>query len=62
MIISFQHTSLRDVFHIDLSASLKQTRGCVVIQFTMCWAAGLCQGLEGTDPAVCETRWWARCC
>lgn len=35
MIISFQHTTLCDVFHIDLSASLKQTREWIVTQFTI---------------------------
>lgn len=35
MILAFQHSILRDVFHTDLSASLKQTRGWTVIQFTM---------------------------
>lgn len=35
MIISFQRSALCDVFHVDLSASLKQTREWIVVQFTM---------------------------
>lgn len=40
VIISFQHTTLRDVFHTDLSAPLKQAREWIVIQFTMSRAFG----------------------
>lgn len=40
MIISFQFTALCDVFHIDLSAPLKQTREWIVMQFTRSWGRG----------------------
>ena len=39
-LLTFQHTTLRDVFLIGLSASLKHSRGRIVIQFTVSSACG----------------------
>lgn len=54
MIISFQHTTLCDVFHIDLSAALKQAREWIVIQFTFLGRPACAWGF--TVQTVLEVR------